>query len=137
MILIACLDDKGGMMFNRRRQSQDRVLRQRILEKTAGARLWMNDYSEKQFAGEHGEQIETAADFLDRAGDGEFCFIENIDGSAYEEKIEKIILYKWNRTYPADVYFGIPLIEHGWHLTESEEFAGHSHEKITEEVYEK
>ena len=27
MIVIACLDDNGGMMFNHRRQSQDRVLR--------------------------------------------------------------------------------------------------------------
>ena len=26
MIVIACLDDNGGMMFNHRRQSQDRML---------------------------------------------------------------------------------------------------------------
>ena len=32
MNIIVCLDDKNGMMFNKRRQSQDRVLRQRMLE---------------------------------------------------------------------------------------------------------
>ena len=32
MIVIVCVDDNNGMMFNKRRQSQDRVLRQRMLE---------------------------------------------------------------------------------------------------------
>ena len=32
MIVMVCVDDKNGMMFNKRRQSQDRVLRQRMLE---------------------------------------------------------------------------------------------------------
>ena len=31
MIVIACLDNDGGMMFNQRRQSQDRYLRDRIV----------------------------------------------------------------------------------------------------------
>ena len=31
MIVMVCVDDKNGMMFNKRRQSQDRVLRQHML----------------------------------------------------------------------------------------------------------
>ena len=31
MIVIACVDDRMGMLFNRRRQSQDAALRQRLL----------------------------------------------------------------------------------------------------------
>lgn len=50
MVLIVCVDDHNGMMFNHRRQSQDRVLRADILELTDGKKLWMNAYSEKQFA---------------------------------------------------------------------------------------
>ena len=42
MIVIACLDDNGGMMFNHRRQSQDRVLRAHIAALVGDARLWMN-----------------------------------------------------------------------------------------------
>ena len=49
MILIACVDDRGGIAFNHRRQSSDSVVRNRILELTAGSRLWMNEYSAKQF----------------------------------------------------------------------------------------
>ena len=45
MIVIACLDDNGGMMFNHRRQSQDRVLRAHIAALVGGAMLWMNHYS--------------------------------------------------------------------------------------------
>ena len=44
MIVIACVDDKMGMLFNHRRQSQDSVLRKRILQITAGKILWMSRY---------------------------------------------------------------------------------------------
>ena len=36
MVLIVCVDDHNGMMFNHRRQSQDRILRGDILELTEG-----------------------------------------------------------------------------------------------------
>ena len=52
MKIIVCVDNQNGMMFNHRRQSQDRVLRKRILELTGGKKLWMNAYSQKQFTGE-------------------------------------------------------------------------------------
>ena len=41
MKIIVCVDNQNGMMFNHRRQSQDRVLRKRILELTGGEKLWM------------------------------------------------------------------------------------------------
>ncbi|MFR4122966.1 MAG: hypothetical protein ACLT0W_12285 [Clostridium sp.] len=46
-----------------------------------------------------------------------------------------MILYKWNRVYPADQYFAMDLS--GWKLVETVEFPGSSHEKITEERYER
>lgn len=45
MIVMVCVDDKNGMMFNKRRQSQDRVLRQHMLELAGDKKLWMNAYS--------------------------------------------------------------------------------------------
>ena len=36
MKIIVCVDNQNGMMFNHRRQSQDRVLRKRIMELTGG-----------------------------------------------------------------------------------------------------
>ncbi len=44
MIVIAAVDDCMGMMFNKRRQSQDRVLRQRIISLAEGKNIWMNAY---------------------------------------------------------------------------------------------
>lgn len=134
MNLIACVDDKMGMLFNKRRQSMDRVLRARVLELCAGKKLWMNTYSRKQFD-DNTEGITVAEDFLDKAGSDDYCFDETISPAAYENKINRIILYKWNRVYPADLYFDIDL--KNWRLTTSTDFAGSSHDKITEEIYEK
>jgi hypothetical protein len=52
-----------------------------------------------------------------------------------EAKIEKIIVFWWNRHYPSDRKFDLDLSK--WNKVSEEEFAGYSHEKITKEVYEK
>ena len=95
----------------------------------------MNTYSAELFEGN--ENICIDDDFLKNAGDGDICFVENEALSGYMEKIDKIIVYKWNRRYPADLYLDIPLAENEWQLVESYDFKGYSHEKITEEVYER
>ena len=84
MILIVCVDDDNGMMFNHRRQIQDRVLRERVLGMTAGSRLWMNHYTEKQFATENAPQINVDDGFLNEAAPGDYCFVEGDDVTNYE-----------------------------------------------------
>lgn len=64
MIVIACLDDNGGMMFNHRRQSQDRVLRAHIAALVGDARLWMNHYSAQQFDAESIQHLNVDDAFL-------------------------------------------------------------------------
>jgi hypothetical protein len=49
-----------------------------------------------------------------------------------QEKIKEIIVYKWNRVYPADVEFEMPA---GFVLESSTDFTGFSHEQITKEIY--
>ena len=68
MNIIVCIDKNGGMMFGGRRQSQDCVLREKILEVTSGSRLLMNSYSAKQF--ENAESIVVDEDFLSKANQG-------------------------------------------------------------------
>jgi hypothetical protein len=52
MIIMTVVDNHGGLCFNQRRQSQDRKLRQRMLE-IAGARgIWMDSYSASMFTEE-------------------------------------------------------------------------------------
>ena len=41
MTAIICMDDKNGILFNRRRQSQDRLLREDLLRETGSSPLWM------------------------------------------------------------------------------------------------
>ena len=45
MRVIVCLEDKGGMMFNRRRQSRDRVLNADVVKMCQGSRLLIAPYS--------------------------------------------------------------------------------------------
>lgn len=133
MVLIVCLDDDNGMMFNHRRQSQDRELRKHLMTLTSGKKLWMNHYSAKQFEEDY-EQINVDDSFMLEAADGDYCFAEDIDAKQYEKWIEEIIVYRWNRKYPSDLQFSIPLNEQ-WKLKQTEEFVGSSHDKITVEVY--
>ncbi|MCD8084061.1 MAG: ribonuclease Z [Clostridiales bacterium] len=134
MILIVCVDENGGMMFNHRRQSKDRILREDMLQLTAGSRLWMNRYSQSQFLETEAVGIFVSEDFLEQAGNGEYCFVEDAELSACRTRIEGIVLYRWNRRYPADVYLDMTLLE-GFSLAGSKEFPGSSHEKITREIW--
>lgn len=135
MILLAAVDDRLGMAFNHRRQSRDEALRRAVIADAAGAPLWMNTYSLRQFKEEAaGADIRVSDNFLFEAAQGEFCFAETASPEIAAGLIEKIILYRWNRSYPADIYFDIDL-SGGWFLAESADFAGKSHEKITKEVY--
>ena len=135
MKLIACVDDNMGMMFNHRRQSQDRVLRERVLAITTGSKLWMNHFSEKQFSQHNAPQLHVDDRFLSQAGSGEYCFVEDCDLLPFLSQVETILLYRWNRKYPSDQIFPIDLRADGWKLVHTEEFSGSSHEKITEEIY--
>lgn len=133
MILISCVDEHMGIMFNNRRQSQDSTLRERIVQISSKSKLWMNRYSETQFKENIASHINISDYFLNEAASGEFCFVEDKQTKKYESSIEIIILYKWNKTYPSDMNFDIDLSN--WNCVRSTDFAGSSHEKITEEIY--
>ncbi len=126
MKLIVCLDDNNGMMFNKHRQSRDRVLIENLIELCKGEKLYTNEYSMNLFP-------DNSVEIYDNIEDvgNEYCFAENF--TVNEKDVEEIIVYKWNRLYPADTYFNIDLA--GWVLTETVDFEGSSHEKITRERY--
>lgn len=150
MIAIVCVDERNGMMFHGRRQSQDRVMREDMLRECRGRRLYMDTYSGDLFKNMSHEETEIviADDFARRAGDGDSCFFEKMEVERTfltdrdESRIEAIIMYHWNRRYPADTYFPISLSDgclsdREWKLLRMEEFRGSSHERITKEVYQR
>lgn len=138
MRIIVCLDDDNGMMFNHRRQSRDRVLCQDVLDICAGEKLYMNSYSAELFekpAKEKTADLVVCEDFLEKAAQEAYCFVENVDILPYQDKICGIILYRWNRRYPGDVFFPLQIENGDWKLQSSVAFSGSSHEEITREIY--
>lgn len=133
MRLVVCVDDRGGMSFGGRRQSQDRVLRARIVESAKGRRLWMNAYSAKQFSEFDGLFVDES--FLRRAEEEDVCFQEL--GDVDLRGVSRLTVYRWNRHYPSDKTFPCDPEACGFRRVSTVEFAGSSHEKITEDVYER
>lgn len=129
MIVALCVDDRMGLMFMGKRLSKDALLRAALLELSGGA-LRMSAYSAKQFD----VPVYAGEDYLSGAAPGDWCFCENGDYDAYADRIERIVLFRWNRTYPADLHFAFP---GQWRMTCARDFPGKSHETITMEVYEK
>ena len=131
MKLIFCVDENNGMMFMDKRQSQDRVLRKRILEIVGKNKLWMSKYSSEQFDFFWTRRV--SDDYMSRADDDDYCFIEDKDYSV--ENVSEIILCNWNRAYPATRYFDVDLSACGFERVSTEELVGSSHDKITIEIY--
>lgn len=123
MHIVVCVDNAGGMMFFKKRQSRDRALNEYLLKKYGT--VYVNAYSAKIFEG--GSPVEAFPD-------NGVCFVENIKPSSLEN-VERVTLCKWNRDYPADMFFDIDIS--GYRLDFTEDIVGSSHEKITIEEYTK
>ena len=135
MNVIVCLDNNNGMMFNKRRQSQYKLLRADIKSSLKNNILYMNEYSYKLYKDIDNNNIKISPDFLTECNGDNYALVENISLKAYISKIDSIVIYRWNRDYPADLYFDIDLKNGEWILDETKDFQGSSHEKITKELY--
>ena len=135
MNIIICLDDKNGLMFNKRRVSQDKIVRSNIQSLVKDSNLFMNEYSYKLYKDIDIGNIKVCENFLSECETNDFCLVENNTLEKFLDKIDTLIIYKWNRIYPADFYFDIDYKDGSWELIKIEEFQGSSHEKITKESY--
>lgn len=130
MRVIVCVDDNWGMLFHNRRQSRDQMLLEDIFR--SAKNIMINSFSEKLFI-DYIDSVRIDDEFLINANKGEVCFVENQFLTPYLDEIEELIIYKWNRKYPADFCFDLDL--NGWNMVKQVEFSGKSHEKITKEIY--
>ena len=90
----------------------------------------MNAYSAKLY-----QEIKNpiiCEDFLQKAGKGQTCIVENLLLKPYIDKIEEIIVFRWNKVYPSDQVLDVNLYE--WNLVEEEQIEGSTHE-ITKQIY--
>lgn len=129
------LDDNGGLMFNKRRQSRDKRLIADLCAKTTGY-IYISPYSELLFE-EYRDKVNVVDDPLSECPDGAVAFVEGRMLSDYISEIDELFVYKWNRLYPSDVKLDVDIKGSGFKMFAKYEFTGNSHDKITKEVYKK
>jgi len=131
MKYIFCIDNKKGMMFFGKRQSQDSALREWILNHVQGSNLYMSSYSARQFEGASG--FISDDNYENTMSVGDYCFVED---KGYSLNLcSEVIICKWNRKYQADKFFNEDLKSEGFTKVSSEDITGSSHEKITIEIW--
>ncbi len=149
MNVIVIIDENNGISFNKRRQSKDIRLREKILNyiKEKNSKLIMNSYSFKQFSENQIIHNNMFLDSLLKINDDisnlpenaiekdAYYFFEDSYVLLYKNIIDEIVIFNWKKRYPADEYFDMSLED--YFLSESAEFEGNSHKKITMEVYKK
>ena len=134
MTAIVCIEDRGGILFLKRRVSRDREVYRDIAENYD--KVYMTSYSLPLF---DGVKINTGVRLLPifEGERGDVCFVESGEIADNIHKISRLVIYRWNRTYPYDVKLGFEPEELGFKHVSTDEFVGNSHEKITKDIYEK
>ena len=135
MKLIVCLDERGGMEFNKRRQSRDSRLIEDLMTLTAPSVIYISEYSRILFADSERVAVAENTDLLKDTSADPYYFMEKKLPNLHDYPISEVVIYHWNRHYPSDVYFDLDMSN--FQLCGSKDFEGSSHEKITREVYKK
>lgn len=128
MTVYVCLDDRNGMLFNKRRQSRDAKVLEDMKESVPDI-LTIDPFSEKLIR-DAGIPYVLAGEEL--SSDAHF-FLEARSAAEVLLAASTLVIYRWNRHYPADVRFDADLSE--FTLQSTCDFGGKSHETITKEVY--
>ena len=123
------------MLFNNRRLSRDAMVFEDIKTYLSGT-LKINSFSEKLVAAS-GVNYEIFNNFVTNPDSESFYYIENISVKENLDKINRIIVYWWNRKYPSDTKLDFDPLECGYKSISVYEFVGKSHEKITREIFER
>ena len=131
--VVVCLDDKGGMTFLGKRQSRDRVLIGELIESTNDL-IYISEFSLPLFK-DYTTRCKVVENPLTDAPDGAVSFIENLPLLPVIDEVEEIMLYKWNRVYPADRKTDIPF--NRYYVVRETSFVGSSHDKISKVILRK
>lgn len=133
MTLYFCLDIRGGMAFNYRRQSRDRAVLADIRSRLEGE-LYIDPISRRLIEAAEIPCCYAPEEITEDMGGCHF-FVEDRTPGDWVGFASTVVLYHWNRHYPADQFFTIDLPAMGFALAERVDFPGTSHETITREVY--
>ncbi len=131
MNIIVCVCDGLGMLFNKRRQSRDRVLIEEMIQSVGAENIIISEFSKSLFKDIEGIDAVTHLPLLTT---DKYQFIENVSMKGFKSEINNLIVYFWNRKYPLDLQLGLDL-ENDFLLISETEFQGSSHEKITKKIF--
>lgn len=133
MHVIICLDDDGGFAFNHRRQSSDRIL-MAYLKKHYGPSLYVSLKGAALFDSEEG--LKVCPDFPDQVPAGCWCYIDAEDPLPEADRVDHILVCRWNRRYPSDRKLDRTWLDERMPVSE-QTLRGSSHEEITLRLYKK
>ena len=143
MKLVLCTDSRYGYSFNHRRQSSDIEMRRDMIRRlgTEADRIFVNAYTERSLLKDGCFSDEEAARrkdgpspsgraFLETAEKaGGWAFAENVDLKGCLHCIDELLLYIWDKRYPADYTFPAELLS-SFRLEEEAQLKGRSHDVI-------
>jgi len=129
MTVYVCLDDRGGMSFNGRRQSRDSKVFEDIRQELTGE-LLIDPFSEKLIC-----RAELPYRLIEGPLPQEGDFFLEMRPAQEVLTADRIVIYRWGRHYPADRRWELDLEEYGFSLTEQTAFPGTSHELIGKDVF--
>lgn len=135
MTIVVTVSKDFGLLFHQRRQSQDRLQRANLKALIGNCPLYMNAYSYSLYQDFFKESSVVAEDFLDLCPKDGWALIEDQSIQKYISKIDQVIVYQWNRSYPSDTWLDISL--DSFQLVEQVDFVGSSHERITRLTYQR
>lgn len=130
MNIIVCVDKNLGISFNHRRVSSDKTIMSDILTLIKGNTISISEFSKvifNSYLGNYHISEEIPNSFSD------WFFLENDTIESYQNDINTLVIYNFNRIYPSDIKLKIDLSK--FDLVSSTDFPGNSHETITRIIY--
>ncbi len=135
MTLIVCFDMRRGVTFFGKRQSADAKVKNRIIEIADGKPIYMTEYSASLFKNTDAE-VRIVSD-IGSAPEDAAVFAESAELSAFRGRVTRFVIYRWNKLYPRDGSADFYPFDEGMWLVSMTDFNGSSHERVTEEIWEK
>ncbi len=126
MITAIVTDPEGGFSYKGKRIAQDRTVRRKILG--LAPKIYMSEYTASQY-------LEADRDHISITEhppiDDEAVYY--LEAGHIPENTHMLMIYRLDASYPSDTRI-VP-DPRDWELMDTEEFAGHSHKKVTLERY--
>lgn len=141
MKIIVIQSQDNGVFYNNQRQSTDININIDIAKKvkSANANLHLSAYSKSLFENFPDLSIKLIDEDTDvtSIAKNDYVLIEDLNPQEYIKNASGLIVYTFDKAYPADRFFNYELIKTQFSSIKTDSFSGFSHNKINVEIFEK